>query len=187
MKKIKLFIAIFLIILLTSCNILQKPSPAPDNTIIQEENPLIGQFSTKILDKSSSRVNNLELSASMLNGYVINPGQTFSFNEVIGEASEERGFKKAITLDRWGRKVMGDGGGICQISSTLYNAAQRAGMDIIERHTHNRGIGYVKRGQDATIDFPTKDLKFVNTKDFPVEVRVQIDKNSVSTSLVKKT
>lgn len=185
MRYFKNIIYVFIfIIFLASCNDVQRPSEPIKYNITNQTGTTISEFSTKIIDKTPSRVRNLNRAADIINGYIVMPSNTFSFNNVVGEASEERGFEKAITLDRFGRKKIDDGGGICQISSTLYNAAEKADMKVIERHSHSKSIGYVKRGRDATIDYGNKDLKFINTKTYPIQIQCDVNDNMVIVKLI---
>lgn len=121
-----------------------------------------GEFSTNITDKTPERLNNIELGVSKLNGAKVNPGETFSFNNYIGPRTEEAGYKEAIIFDGHGNKTKGYGGGICQISSTLYNAVLNAGLDVVERHEHSHDVPYIETGKDATVSYGADDFKFKN-------------------------
>lgn len=104
---------------------------------------------------------NVKLALEKINGYELNPLQVFSFNEVVGPRTKERGFKTAKVFE--GGKVVEDlGGGICQVSSTLYQAALSAGLKVTESHRHSLPIKYIPKGMDATVVYGFKDLKFVN-------------------------
>ena len=121
----------------------------------------IGSYETEIIDDSPDRVNNIWLTTNLLNNTIIEPGQEFSFNKIVGEPNYERGFRDAVILIN-GEKSQGMGGGICQVSSTLYNAVLNAGLIIVERHAHSQPVNYVPEGKDATT-FTDKDFRFVNT------------------------
>jgi vancomycin resistance protein YoaR len=132
----------------------------------------IGGYETPIIDAHPDRVNNIALTASLLNNTIIDHGQEFSFNRLTGEPTVERGFRHAGVLEN-GRKVQGVGGGMCQVSSTVYNAALMAGLKITERHPHSQPVSYVPAGRDATT-FTDKDLRFMNSTRHPLILRVFI-------------
>jgi len=159
------------------------PSPAPTPT---PDPNVIGSYSTKIYDKNEHRINNIKTAAEDLNHTLLAPGEIFSFNGVIGERTSGKGYEKAPILVN-GEKSKGTGGGICQISSTLYNAALEADMKIIERHRHSKKVSYVPEGKDATVVYNTKDLRFENTKDYPVEILISVSEDEVKVTLYKKT
>lgn len=121
------------------------------------------------------RVHNVALAASKLNGVLIKPGETFSFNQTIGDISAATGYQSAYII-KDGRTVMGDGGGVCQVSTTLFRAALNAGLPILERHEHSYRVHYYedggfKAGLDATVFDPTDDLKIKN--DTPSHILIQ--------------
>jgi len=121
------------------------------------------------------RIYNVALAASKLHGVLIPPGETFSFNKTIGDISAATGYQSAYII-KDGRTVMGDGGGVCQVSTTLFRAALYAGLPIVERHEHSYRVHYYeddgsKAGLDATVFHPTEDLKFTN--DTPGYILIQ--------------
>lgn len=130
----------------------------------------IGGYETEILDDNPDRVQNIALTANLLNNAILEPGQEFSFNRITGEPTPERGFRNAVILQN-GQKSQGVGGGMCQVSSTLYNAALNAGLRVVERHAHSQPVNYVPRGRDATT-YTDKDFRFVNTTRHLLIVRV---------------
>lgn len=115
---------------------------------IEAEKPkeeVLTTFSTNILDKSSGRQTNVEITSSILTGTIVKSGETFSFCNTVGKATPERGYKEAKVFDSNGNIIMGYGGGNCQISSTLYNAVlQNPNFEIIERHAHSHHVYYVE-------------------------------------------
>ena len=127
----------------------------------------------------------LNLAISKLNGVIIENGAEFSFNNTIGPMNEGNGFKKATGFDSNGKKIKISGGGICQISSTLYNCALIAGFDITERHPHSRRVYYVPKDKDATILYGSLDLKFVNNSGSKVRIDASATKSTVTITLVK--
>ena len=185
MKKI--FIIISICCMLSACN--NKTNYQPQNYEIenkQVESNIIGTYSTKLTDKTEGRLHNINLAISILNGTKVEEGETFSFNDTLGPREEENGYKEAIIFDGHGNKTMGFGGGVCQVTSTLYNAAKGAGLEIEERHKHSREVPYVKEGDDATVSFyANEDLKFKNTKDYTITIEAEAENDKVTVRIVK--
>lgn len=129
----------------------------------------IGHFSTNFASSSEGRATNIRLATESINGKVLMPGDTFSFNEVVGERTKERGYKEAGVIINQ-QLDSGLGGGICQVSSTLYNAILRANIMDINRTHHTIPVAYVDIGTDATVDWGNIDLKFTNTFDYPIYI-----------------
>lgn len=131
---------------------------------------VMGSYSTPYGTSSAGRQTNIELATKSINGTILMPGEIFSFNEVVGDRSKERGFQEAGTYV--GNKVEpGIGGGICQVSSTLYRAAMRANLRSVERTNHSMAVGYMEPGLDATVSYGSLDYKFKNTYDFPIYIQ----------------
>lgn len=145
----------------------------------------IATYTTTLYDKEQTRIDNINLAISRLNGVIIENGAEFSFNNTIGPMNEGNGFKKATGFDSNGRKIKISGGGICQISSTLYNCALIAGFDITERHPHSKRVYYVPKDKDATILYGSLDLKFVNNSGSKVRIDASATKSTVTITLVK--
>jgi len=130
----------------------------------------IASYTSSYVTSDANRASNLVLGASMLNGTVVMPGETFSFNATMGDCGlSSRGFKPAAVF-KAGKVVQEVGGGICQISSTLYVAALYANLDIVSRSNHALPVGYVPVSLDATVYYPYLDFKFKNTRDYPVKI-----------------
>ncbi len=130
----------------------------------------LGRSSTRFFHENENRAHNVLLAASVLDGIELPAHAEFSFNETLGERTRSRGYRSAPVYAR--QKVRsGVGGGVCQVSSTLYAAAVHAGMDIPERHPHSALVGYGKVGLDATVDYGRKDLRIRNPNPFPVRIR----------------
>ena len=113
---------------------------------------------------------NIEVAANYLNGTILNPGQPFSYNVVIGPRMVERGFGPGNAISG-GKYIKVIGGGICQLSSTLNNAVLGAGIIPTERHNHSTGVHYLPTGLDATVSYGTLDYQFVNTLQYPVYIQ----------------
>lgn len=145
----------------------------------------IATYTTTLYDKEQTRIDNINLAISKLNWVIIENGAEFSFNKTIGPMNEGNGFKKATGFDSNGKKIKISGGGICQISSTIYNCALIAGFDITERHPHSKRVYYVPKDKDATILYGSLDLKFVNNSGSKVRINASATKSTVTINLVK--
>ena len=122
---------------------------------------------TTAYDPTESRAVNIVLAVSKINGMVVQPGQEFSFSNAFGPRTAANGYVKAPTFVS-GKTVLGTGGGICQVSSTAYAAMLQGGIQATERHPHSKPVTYIPVGMDATIAAGQKDLKFVNTYEYPI-------------------
>ena len=163
----------------------QEPTPAPEAEAAppaQQQEQEIASVSTPLLDKQEGRLTNIRLAAGQINGAVIPPGASFSFNQTVGERTAAKGYQKAIVFkDK--EELMGLGGGICQLSSTLYLAALQGGLEVTERHAHQLPVHYVEQDQDAAIEFGSLDLVFVNNTDRPLRVGAWLTEEAVIASL----
>ena len=137
---------------------------------------VIGSYSTNY-DTSIQRAINVELAASRINDVVLQPGEEFSFSQTILPRTSQNGYVKAPVISN-GKYVTGYGGGICQVSSTLYAAMLAGGIPATERHPHTLQVSYIPKGMDATISSPSKDLKFVNTFDNPIQISATTDSDN---------
>lgn len=138
----------------------------------------LASFSTTVENRSRNQRHNALLSAQRLDGAVIQPGETFSFNKRIGSFSKDGGYRKAPVSFN-GQLINSFGGGVCQTSTTMYNAALRAGFGIEERNRHRFVPNYVAPGMDAAVAYYTIDLKLKNPYDFPVKVKAKIENNQL--------
>jgi vancomycin resistance protein YoaR len=151
------------------------PSTTTDRANAYGIKELIGRGYSEFSGSISGRIHNVALAASRLNGILIKPGETFSFNKALGDISAATGYQSAYIIKE-GRTVLGDGGGVCQVSSTLFRAALEAGLPIVERHAHAYRVHYYeeggfKPGLDATVFDPSADFKFTN--DTPTYILIQ--------------
>lgn len=126
-------------------------------------------YTTYFDPSQHARSNNLRVALDYLNGKVIMPGEVFSYNDAIGDTTYEKGYLAAATF-KGGTTVNELGGGICQTTSTLYNVALKANLEIIERHQHGLPVGYVQPSLDATVYSPYLDFKFKNTRSNPIKI-----------------
>ena len=149
--------------------IITKPDITIANLEIDIFPDLLGSFSTRYDSQNKNRENNLNLASAKINEKVIASGGEFSYNSVVGARTIASGYKEAKIYSN-GQVVDGIGGGICQISSTLYNAAMFANLDIKERHNHQFITSYVEPGRDATVVYGSKDLKFTNNRSYPIKI-----------------
>lgn len=145
----------------------------------------ISSYSTELKDKSEGRLINIDITCSTLNGTIVHPGETFSFNQVVGKPTAEKGYQEAsVIIDHKTEK--GIGGGNCQVSSTLYNAVLEAGnLTIIERHEHGKDVTYVPDGRDAAVSYGSLDFKFRNDLNYDIRIEASTDNNSISIVLLK--
>lgn len=135
-------------------------------------------YTTVFNSQDVNRVTNIKLAASKANGHIIYPGEVFSFNDIVGPREKSYGFKEAMEIVD-GEFALGIGGGICQLSSTLYNAVILANLDIVERYNHSKALSYVPLGRDATVVFGTLDFKFVNNTPRPLMIITEVNKNEL--------
>ncbi len=145
----------------------------------------ISTFSTKIMSSDPSRQHNIELTCNRLNGTIVKNGNTFSFYEILGPSTKEKGYLEADILDQNGKKQKGFGGGNCQISSTLYNAVLAVpSLVVTERHEHSNYVPYIERGKDAAVSYGSYDLKFRNNSGNDIKIVTLTDGNVVTATLM---
>ena len=139
----------------------------------------LATFRTNYDGGDKDRTTNLQLACNKINGKVVMPNETFSYNKTLGARTAAAGYKNAKVYEA-GQVVDGIGGGICQISTTLYNAVLRANLEIVERRNHQFVTSYVEAGMDATVVYGMTDFKFKNTRKYPVKI-IASAKNGVAT------
>ena len=152
-----------------------KTEQANDLGIIE----VVGRGESYFKGSIAGRIHNIALGAARINGVLIPPGKTFSFNDTVGDISAATGYKQAYVI-KSGRTVLDDGGGICQVSTTLFRAALNAGLPITERHAHSYRVGYYEQGGwkpgfDATVYAPSYDLKIKNDTDTHILIQTITD------------
>ena len=148
--------------------------PAPD--ILGEEayfQDVLGAYETRHTD-NKNRNHNLQLQCDTLNGYILQPGETFSMNEVLGERTVERGYKPAPAYSG-NRLVNSPGGGVCQGSTTLYNCVLLADLEVVFRACHGAKVGYVPLGLDCAINYLTTDFQFRNNFTCPIQIKAWME------------
>lgn len=146
-------------------------------------NTLLGKGVSYFKGSIANRIYNINLAQSKFKGVLVPPNEVFSFNEVLGDVSSYTGYKAAyVIMD--GKTVLGDGGGVCQVSTTLFRAVLSAGLPIVERRAHAYRVGYYEQGSfvglDATVYSPTTDFKFKNDTANYILIQPTIDKNNYS-------
>lgn len=129
----------------------------------------LSSVTTKLNAGNKPRTTNVRLAAEFVNGTILMPGEEFSYNKVVGERTYDRGFKDA-KIYAAGEVVDGVGGGICQVSSSLYMAALRADLEISSRRNHRYTVDYAPLGEDATVVYGSVDFKFINNTDYPIKI-----------------
>jgi len=147
---------------------------------------IISSFSTKLPKDTKARYSNIELACETLNGTIVKNGEIFSLWNVLGCPTKETGYKKAKSFTSDGEIIQSYGGGICQVSTTIYNAVLEVdGLEIKERHKHSRKVAYIKDGKDAAVSYNTADLKFKNTLEYDVKINAKVEKNKVKKYLIR--
>jgi len=140
----------------------------------------IASFQTSLAgNDAEGRVKNIRLANEKLNGRILMPGDVLSFNQTLGDSNDPRAGWQLATVIVGKTYAQGYGGGICQVSSTLYNSVLQAGLKVKERYTHSLPVGYVRPGQDATVSYPELDFKFQNSLQVPVRISATVVNGNV--------
>ena len=200
MRFIKLFLLFILLFALTGCtpytenvNHNAENAAAPVKTSanknitasknIEQE---IGTFTTTIYTKTSERQHNLELTSSILNGHIVRAGEEFSFCNLIGRSTPDKGYLEAEIFDSKGNKKKGYGGGNCQVSSTLFNAVTTVpGLEVLERHNHSNKVPYIETGKDAAVFYGAYDFRFKNNNQFDIKIVAHPTKDELTIKIFK--
>ncbi len=143
----------------------------------------MGKYSTNFKTSSANRSKNIELAAGSINDLILMPGEVFSFNSSVGERTTARGYKVAAAYAA-GKTVDSVGGGICQVSSTLYNSVLLANLEIVTRRSHQMTVSYVPKGRDATVNWGTQDFEFKNNTDFPIKISTTVANKNVEIAII---
>lgn len=146
----------------------------------------LSEFSTKLPKDTKARFSNIDLACETLNGTIVKKGEIFSLWNVLGCPTKEKGYEKAKSFTSDGKVIKSYGGGICQVSTTIYNAVLEAeGLDIKERHEHSRDVVYIKDGKDAAVSYKSADFKFKNTLDSDIRIDAKVENNKVKIELIR--
>lgn len=148
--------------------------PKVDSELLtQIRSQRIGHYVTYFNSHNKERSHNITLAAAAINNQVVLPGETFSFNQTVGKRTKDKGYLPAPIIVR-GELAEGVGGGICQVSSTLYNAVDRSGLQILQRYSHSRRVPYVPPGRDATVSWYGPDFSFKNKYNQPILIQAKV-------------
>lgn len=159
-----------------------EPEPEKAEEEPAPEQETIGEYQAISQSEDPGRSENIRLATEAIDGTVIEPGGTFSFNDVVGNTSAERGYQEAAVI-RNGEVAQGDGGGVCQVSTALYIAAVKADMEIVERHPHSVPSDYAPIGLDATIVYGSFDLRLKNNTDHAMTIHAKAVGQTVDVSI----
>ncbi|MGP4074995.1 VanW family protein [Halobacillus sp. K22] len=143
---------------------------------------IIGHYDTYFNSNNKERTHNIRLAAESIDSTVVFPGETFSFNKVVGKRTKEKGYMPAPVIVR-GEVSEGIGGGICQVSSTIFNAVDNAGVQIEQRYSHSKRVPYVPEGRDATVSWYGPDFTFKNIYNQPLLLRANVYGGQMSVSV----
>ena len=195
MKFITLLL-IFTIAIITGSNLMTNPNDENSQKKTYEstqrlsydqnknsgESDRLATYSTQILTSDKNRYNNIKIVADRLNGFVLQPGKEFSFNNELGPYGKDDGFLEAKILLSNGKESEGYGGGVCQLSTTLYNAIKELDkIEITEHHHHSTPVAYAPKNQDATVSLQSNlDFKFKNNYDFPLRFETTYNPNNLT-------
>jgi vancomycin resistance protein YoaR len=148
-------------------------------------NGVISSFSTQFNRNDVNRTDNIKLACSRMENRILLPGESFSMNDTLGPRTQDNGYKEAPIIFK-NELVPGTGGGVCQVSSTLYNTVLLAGLDVIERTHHSMPLTYISPGRDATINENSIDFRFVNDSGYPVVLRAYVSGSRLYISMLGK-
>lgn len=151
---------------------------------IKSLNKVLGSYTTWF-SGSSERYQNVKIAIDAINNTLLLPNELFSFNLTTGPRSVNKGYRMAPIISG-GAFALGTGGGVCQVSSTLYNAALRSNLKIVERHPHSKRVRYVPENRDAAVSYGSKDLKFLNSLNGPVLVKASLNGSRVEVWILGK-
>lgn len=166
--------------------ILQQPSVTIESLKREGIHRKISQFSTSLLGSSEGRVHNVDAAARSIDDLILPPHGIFDYSSIVAAAENDFGFREAPVIVN-GKLVPGVGGGICQVSSTLYNAAIRAGLEIVERRNHSLPVSYVPKGQDATFAKGFINFRFKNTTDHHLLISAKVQNGQLTIKLFGNT
>jgi len=159
----------------------KKPSPLSADKL-KGINARIGQFATRFNPGKEKRAGNMALAVKAIDGTLLSPGEVFSLNKTVGERSQKRGYRTAPVFEN-GKLVPGIGGGVSQVTGTLFNAALLAGLPIVEYRTHPKPISYLPVGRDATVAWNSFDMRFKNDTQAPVYISYKMSGSRLTATL----
>lgn len=157
-----------------------KNAPKIPDEMLDRITEVMSEFSTSFNETQANRSSNIRLACKALNGQIVMPGEEISYNTVVGKRTAENGYMEAPVFKN-GKKVLDNGGGVCQVSTTMFNAALFADLEIVKRTNHSRRVPYVPMGRDATVDYSSGvDLVVKNPYDFPIAISSEVRGNTVT-------
>ena len=146
----------------------------------------LAEFSTRLPNDTEARDDNIKLACKTLNGTVVKQEEIFSLWNILGCPTKEKGYEKAKTFTSDGKVTQSYGGGICQLSTTIYNTVLKVkGLEVKERHEHSRDVPYIKDGKDAAVSYNTADLKFKNNLDYDIKIEAKVEDRKVKIKLIR--
>lgn len=158
----------------------------PEVTVLDIQNmgikEVIASYKTNFDPGNRGKATNIKLSSSTIDGLILAPGEVFDFNKVVGPRTKAKGYQDATVFSN-GQMVDDVGGGICQVSSTMYNSAIFADMDIVERHQHGLPVSYVPLGRDATLWYGSKNFRFKNTTNHHIYIQMEVGKGYLEVNI----
>lgn len=161
-------------------------STSSDKSSDKNDTETIAKFSTKLPNDTKERYSNIKLACKTLDGTIVKSGNTFSLWNTLGCPTKEKGYKKAKAFTSDGEIKQSYGGGICQVSTTIYNALLKIDeIKITERHEHSRDVVYIKDGKDAAVSYKSADLKFKNNADYDIKLKASVKNNKVIIKIEK--
>lgn len=161
-------------------------STSSDKSSDKNDTETIAKFSTKLPNDTKERYSNIKLACKTLDGTIVKSGDTFSLWNTLGCPNKEKGYKKAKAFTSDGDIKQSYGGGICQVSTTIYNALLNIDeIKITERHEHSRDVVYIKDGKDAAVSYKSADLKFKNNADYDIKLKASVKNNKVIIKIEK--
>lgn len=147
---------------------------------------VLSSFTTKFNGSDVNRSYNIKLACSKINQTILMPGDVFSMNDTLGPRTTENGYRDAPVIYK-NELVPGPGGGVCQVTTTLYNAVLKSCLKVVERSHHSMTLGYVKPSQDATIAEGYIDFRFKNSQDYPIYIYAEVKNNTIYTKILGKS
>lgn len=161
-------------------------STSSDKSSDKNDTETIAKFSTKLPNDTKERYSNIKLACKTLDGTIVKSGDTFSLWNTLGCPTKEKGYRKAKAFTSDGDIKQSYGGGICQVSTTIYNALLKIDeIKITERHEHSRDVVYIKDGKDAAVSYKSADLKFKNNADYDIKLKASVKNNKVIIKIEK--
>ena len=183
---------LLLIVFLTACSASENDTSQEKGRVLrqnqkyEEREITLGEAITKIIDRGENRVSNIKKACESVSGCAVYPDKEFSFNKMTGPRSRENGYKNAPVIVE-GEKSYGIGGGVCQVSTTIYMASLNANLAITEHHNHSEMVMYAPHGNDATVVYGAKDFKFKNNTNNTLYIYVWATEDNVISKIVQKT